>query len=359
MTIRFSARARRLAPWLGLAWVLCLCNLTLGGLGCSRTDAGGASGSARDPGSPPHVLRVVRPKQLTALAVLEQQKTLERALLPLGFSVSWLEFAAGPQQLEALGAGALDVAATAESPPIFAQAAGAPLVYLASVPPSGKSVSLLVPLGSHATGIADLKGKKVAFQKASIGHYLTIKGLAKVGLTLDDVRSVFLPPPDANAAFSQSQVDAWFIWEPFVTRAVQSQIGRVLLDGAELRDSCNFLSTTQAFAAEHPDVLRVFLSELQRTEAWSRDHPREMAELLAPSLMSDVPTLLEMHRKYTFGVLPISESWMQKQQEVADLWLRLGFLPQRVDVRAGLLSPAAYAQLGPPPLEPELDAAGR
>jgi sulfonate transport system substrate-binding protein len=104
------------------------------------------------------------------------------------------------------------------------------------VPPSGKSVSLLVPVGSSVTRIADLKEKKVAFQKASIGHYLSIKALAQVGLTLDDVQSVSLPPPDANAALSQSQIDAWFIWEPFVTRAVQSQIGRVLLDGAELRD---------------------------------------------------------------------------------------------------------------------------
>jgi sulfonate transport system substrate-binding protein len=332
---QFAARAARLLFALMLL------------LGC-RAEPDATSGAR----PPKHVLRVVRPKQLTALSVLEKHGTLEKRLAPLGFSVEWLEFAAGPQQLEALGADALDIAATAESPVIFAQAAGTRLAYLASIPPSGKAVSLLVPSGSAVSTIQDLRGKKVAFQKASIGHYLLVKALAGAGLTLSDVESVFLPPPDAHAAFSQSQVDAWFIWEPFVTRAVQNGSGRVLLDGGNLRDTCNFLTTTRRFAAEHPDVLEVFLAELQDRETWSRDHPREMAELLSPSLMIDVPTLLEMHRKYTYGVLPITDAWIIKQQEVADLWLRLGFLPTKLDVSSGVLSAAEYARLGPPPLPP-------
>jgi sulfonate transport system substrate-binding protein len=75
-----------------------------------------------------------------------------------------------------------------------------------------------------------------------------------------------------------------------------------------------------------------------------------MAELLAPSLMIDVPTLLEMHDKYTYGLLPITTAWMDEQQEVADLWQRLGFLPRKLDVRASFLSPAEYAKLEPPAL---------
>ncbi len=300
---------------------------------------------------------MVRPKQLTALSVLEKQRSLERDLKPLGFSVEWLEFAAGPQQLEALNAGALDIASTAESPPIFAQAAGSSLIYLAAIPPSGKSISLLVPIDSTTKSVADLKGKKIAFQKASIGHYLLVKALAEAGLTLADVQSVFLPPADANAAFSANEVDAWFIWEPFGTRAVQNKVGRVLLDGGSLRDSNNFLTTRRQLEREHPDVLRAFLAALQGAEAWSREHPREMAELLSPDLLIDVPTLLEMHQKYTYGVLPITEAIINKQQEVADLWLRLGFIPQRVEVRSGFLLPEAYASLSPPSLDPSATAA--
>ncbi|MFN5891183.1 MAG: ABC transporter substrate-binding protein, partial [Dolichospermum sp.] len=110
------------------------------------------------------VVRIVRSKQLTARAVLEKQGTLEKRLGALGYQVEWPEFAAGPQQLEALNAGGLDIASTAESPPVFSQAAGVPLVYLAANSSDGRAVSLLVPPNSPAKRFKDLKGKKIAFQ---------------------------------------------------------------------------------------------------------------------------------------------------------------------------------------------------
>ncbi|HBC42381.1 MAG TPA: aliphatic sulfonates ABC transporter substrate-binding protein, partial [Pseudanabaena sp.] len=66
-----------------------------------------------------------------------------------------------------------------------------------------------------------------AFQKASIGHYLAVKAFEKEGLSTSDFESVFLPPADASAAFSQGKVDGWFIWDPFITRTELSGVGRV------------------------------------------------------------------------------------------------------------------------------------
>jgi sulfonate transport system substrate-binding protein len=337
--------ARSPRHWLRAVAALGACLMCLA---CSRKP--GPSSEATPKQEPAHVFRIVRPKQLVSLSVLEKQATLEKDLAPLGFTVEWLEFAAGPQQLEALNAGALDIALTAESPPVFVQAAqaeGGSLVYLATTPSNGKTVSLLVHDGSPIKTIADLKGKKVAFQKASIGHYLLVKALESVGLKLTDVESVFLPPPDANAAFSAGSVDAWIIWEPFPTRIIEGHLGHVLFDGDKLRDTANFYTTARAFVDAHSDVLKIFLADEHRTEAWCAAHPQEMAELLTPTLLIDVPTLLKMHEKYQFGVLPITESGIVKQQEVADLWFRLGFLPRKVDVRTGFLPLAQYAALMP------------
>lgn len=293
------------------------------------------------------VVRIVRSKQLTALAVLEKQGNLSEKLAPLGYKVEWLEFAAGPQQLEALNTGNLDIAHTAESPPIFIQAAGAPLVYLATTPKNGRTVSLLVPTNSNVKNFTDLKGKKIAFQKASIGHYLLVKAIEKEGLKLNDVESVFLPPPDANVAFSQGKVDAWFIWEPFATRAVQKNAGRVLLDGGELRDTRNFYSTNRQFYQTNQEAIKIFLEELQKAELWAKDNPQEMAKLLAPVTQLDAPTLVEMHKKYEWGLQPITEEVIAKQQEVADKWNKLGLIPKQVNVREGFLSPQEYAQFTP------------
>jgi sulfonate transport system substrate-binding protein len=338
-------QARMRAPvrwWLWRLPVLLGLLLLLGACG-----KGGSAGPGKAEVAEQRVFRIIRPKQLTALQVLEKKGLLAEALKPLGVTVKWLEFAAGPQQIEALNAGELDLASTAESPPVFAQAADSTIVYVATQLPSGRATSCLVTAESGIKTVADLKGKKVAFQKASIGHYLLIKALRQVGLGPNDVQQVFLPPPDAQAAFNSKSVDAWLIWEPFGTRAVKNGSGKVLFDGGGgLRDSGNFYTTSRAFADQNADVLKVFLSELRKTEAWSHDHPREMAELLSADLQIDVPTLLEMHQRYDFAVLPITPAVMVKQQEVADLYFGLGYLPKKVDVKTGLLRPEQYAALG-------------
>ncbi len=294
------------------------------------------------------VIRIVRSKQLTALAVLEEKGILAERLKPLGYRVEWPEFAAGPQQLEALNTGALDIASTAESPPVFSQAAGAPLVYLAANSSDGQAVSLLVPKNSPIQSVKDLKGKKVAFQKASIGHYLILRALEKEGLKLSDIESIGLAPPDANVAFSQGKVDAWFIWEPFVTRNVQNNTARVLTDGGNgLRDTNNFISTNRKFYQENQEAIKVFLEEVQKAQNWSKNNPKELSQLLSGITQLDPPTLEIMHKKYDFTLIPITEKIINKQQQVADKWYSLGLIPKQVNVRDGFLTPEQYAEITP------------
>jgi len=66
-----------------------------------------------------------------SLFVLQKAKgTLEKRLAPLGATVKWVEFPAGPQLLEGLNVGSVDVGYVGEAPPIFAQAAGARCLYI-------------------------------------------------------------------------------------------------------------------------------------------------------------------------------------------------------------------------------------
>ncbi len=76
-------------------------------------------------------------------------------------------------------------------------------------------------------------------------------------------------------AFSQGKVDAWFIWEPFVTRNIQNNTGRVLTDGGNgLRDTNNFFSTNRKFYEENREVIKVFLEEVQKAQNWSKNNPK-------------------------------------------------------------------------------------
>src|SRR5436853_140263 len=142
------------------------------------------------------------------LVRLKSKGTLEDKLKAAGYQVIWTEFPSGPPLLEALNVGAIDFGNTGEAPPIFAQAAGAPIQYVAYEPPAPKGEAILVPKDSKLNSVADLKGKKIALNKGSNVHYLLVKALEKAGVKYSEVEPVFLAPADARAAFERGAVDA-------------------------------------------------------------------------------------------------------------------------------------------------------
>ncbi|MBN9060102.1 MAG: sulfonate ABC transporter substrate-binding protein, partial [Rhizobiales bacterium] len=81
------------------------------------------------------------------LAVARREKSIEKRLEADGVAVTWVEFAAGPPLLEALNVGAIDFGWTGDAPPIFAQAAGANLVYVGAAPSNGKGDAIIVKDG--------------------------------------------------------------------------------------------------------------------------------------------------------------------------------------------------------------------
>ena len=164
------------------------------------------------------------------LIILKAKGTLEQRLAPQGIDVKWTEFPAGPVLLEGLNVGSIDIGTVGEAPPIFAQAAGANLVYFGHEPPAPGGEAIVVPKASPLKSPKDLKGKKVALNKGSNVHYLLVKVLEANGLQYKDIEPVFLPPADARAAFERGAVDAWVIWDPFLAAAEKQLGARVLAD---------------------------------------------------------------------------------------------------------------------------------
>ncbi len=148
--------------------------------------------------------------QKGALSIIRAHGTLEQRLASLGATVKWVEFSAGPVQLEALGAGSIDFGDVGEAPPIFSQAAGTPLVYEGATVPRPYVEAILVKDDSLQKP-AQLKGKRIALNKGSNVHYFLVKLLEKHGLQYGDVTPVWLAPADARAAFERGSVDAWAI----------------------------------------------------------------------------------------------------------------------------------------------------
>ena len=168
----------------------------------------------------------------------------------------------GPPLLEALSVGSVDFGTTGDTPPIFAQAAGADLVYAATIPQASSAV--LVPEGSPIASVAALRGKKIAFTKGSSSHNFIVQVLKKAGIAYTEVTPVYLSPADAAAAFARGSVDAWTIWDPFFALAEKNQKAKPIVRIEGIVDSHSFYLANGAFAKSHPRILKAAIDNSPR-----------------------------------------------------------------------------------------------
>lgn len=273
---------------------------------------------------------------------------IEKRLQPLGVSVAWAQFAAGPQLMEAMNVGRVDIGSVGETPPIFAQAAGTELVYIASNKPStGQGSGIIVQKDSPIKTLADLKGKKVVFQKGSASHYLLIKALEEGGLKYSDIQPISLPPIEARAAFIQGKIDAWVTWDPYLASAQKVANAKVLRNASGISTQGGYYMASRKFATENPELVRVILEEINNVGKWAEQNTAEVVTLTAPHLKLDVDILTTMIKRRTYGLRPITPEIMERQQKIADLFAQEKVIPKRIDVKDAMLTTEQYAAITP------------
>lgn len=277
------------------------------------------------------------------LTVLKARGDLEKRLAPLNIEVKWTEFPAGPQLLEGLNIGSIDFGTVGEAPPIFAQAAGADLVYVANQPPAPAAEAIVVPKDSALKTVADLRGKKVALNKGSNVHYLLLRALEQAGVPYADVNVVFLPPADARAAFERGAVDAWVIWDPFLA-AAEKQLGvKVLADGNGLVANHQFYLAARSYADKRPQVIEAIVEELATLDRWAAGHAKEVAALLAPQIGLDAAITEVAASRFAYGITPINAAVAAEQQKIADAFAALKLIPKPIRIRDALPKALATA----------------
>src|SRR5437870_2863745 len=301
------------------------------GILAAVTIAAGTSAAAQTPFS--DTVRIGYQKSSTLTAILKTNGELEKALAPLGITVTWREFTSGLPLLEAINIGSVDFGAdVADTVPLFAQAAGAKLAYIAEEAASPSAQAILVAAESPIRTLADLKGKKVAVTKGAGSHFLLLAALAKTSLSFKDISPAYLTPADGRTAFIGGNVDAWVAWDPFLTSAQRQSNARVLSDGSSgLASYKRYYLSSAAFADRRSDVLNAIFGKLDETGKWVKAHPKDAAILLAGLWGIDAATVEEAnsHRSYKVGV--VTAPGLSEQQRIADAFFSEGLLPVKVD----------------------------
>ncbi|WP_180067009.1 sulfonate ABC transporter substrate-binding protein [Acinetobacter sp. YH12129] len=271
------------------------------------------------------------------LPILKERGTLETALKSQGVNIKWVEFPAGPQLLEGLNVGSVSFGEVGEAPPIFAQAAQTDLVYIANQPAVPKAEALIVQKDSAIHSIQDLKGKRVVLNKGSNVHYLLLKLLEANQLKFSDINVVYLPPADARAAFEKGAVDAWVIWDPFLSAAEHQLNARTIANGENLVKNYQFYLADRKFAQENPKVLQAVVNELNLTTQWVSKNQDEAAKLLEGKTGLGLDVLKTSISRLGNQVTPITAQVAQEQQQVADAFYNEKLIPNKLNIESAII----------------------
>ncbi|WP_184256332.1 aliphatic sulfonate ABC transporter substrate-binding protein [Rhodopseudomonas rhenobacensis] len=262
----------------------------------------------------------------------KQRHTVEDAFKSRGIDVKWVEFAFGPPLLEALNTGNIDYGYTGDAPPVFAQAARANLLYVAALPSAGKNEAIVVPENSPIKTVADLKGKRVGFAKASSSHNTTVAALEKAGLSYSDITPVYLAPADAAVAFAGGNLDAWTIWDPYLALVEKGKV-RVIVSAKDVHEANAFFLANRDFTAKHPDVVAKLNQIFADESVWATSHHAEIVKALHESTGLETEALTRAVDRTQFLVTPVTDKVTATQQTVADRFHKLGLVPKPVDVK--------------------------
>ena len=194
---------------------------------------------------------------------------------------------------------------------------------------------------SDVKTVADLRGKRVAFQRGLPSEFFLRALLQQNGLTLADLKPIDMETAQAGAAFISKQVDAAVIWEPWLSKASQEGHGHIL---ASSKDYPNLIVDCLGFNPEvvsrSPQDVQAIVNAVLRAIAYVKSNPGDANAIMAPNFQVDATKLgqiltginfcdLQRNRKY-FGTVQEPGPIFQVAERASKIWQEAGVISKPV-----------------------------
>jgi sulfonate transport system substrate-binding protein len=266
--------------------------------------------------------------------VLKERGILERALAQDGISVRWVQSLGSNKALEFLNAGSLDFGSTAGAAALIGRVNGNPIkaVYVYSRP---EWTALVARKDSPVASVADLKGKRIAVTRGTDPHIFLVRALRGAGLTERDVRLVLLQHPDGRTALERGDVDAWAGLDPLMAAAEIEGGARLFHRNAEA-NSWGILNVREAFAREHPALVRRVIEAYEEARAWALANPAELKQLLVGFTKLPEPVVARQLERTELTHSTIGPAQIETILQAGLALQEAGVIPAGTDVRAAL-----------------------
>ncbi|KQP07259.1 sulfonate ABC transporter substrate-binding protein [Methylobacterium sp. Leaf99] len=297
------------------------------------------------------LLAVLVPARAQEVLRVGDQRGNARALMEaagvldgLPYRLAWSEFPAAAPLLEALNAGAIDAGGVGDAPFTFAAAAGVPVKAFLAFRNRQDGLAILVAKDSPLRTVADLKGKRIATNRGSIGHQVVLAALEEAGLPADSVTLSFLPPADAKIALASGSVDAWATWEPYTSTAELAGLARVVRDGNGITPGLSFAVASDAALKDKRALLADFGERLARARAWALVDPAPYAAAWSKLIGLPEGVPLRWFGRAQYRTVPIDETVIADEQANIDLYVRAGLIPKARAPKAEAIFDTGFPQ---------------
>ncbi|MBN3777253.1 ABC transporter substrate-binding protein [Burkholderia sp. Ac-20345] len=246
------------------------------------------------------------------------------------YRIDWRELNNGVLHIEALNADALDIGSGSEIPAVFAARQKANVRLITRVREDLNNQVTLARKDTSIRSIADLKGKRVGYVRATTSHYFLYRQLTEAGLGFDDIQPINLSPTDGLSAYDRGDIDAWAIYG-YNGQLARNRYGARVLKTGKGYLSGNFpvyanprtLDDAHRRAATGDLLLR-----FRRAYAWANGHFSDYALVQNRETRVPVADLVAMfdQRSEDYALLPVTPDVVAQHQQVADVFARIGVL---------------------------------
>jgi sulfonate transport system substrate-binding protein len=248
------------------------------------------------------------------------------ALRGVPYQVTWTEFPAAAPLIEAMNAEAIELGVAGDAPFTFGFAAGVQMRVIAARRSTQQGLAIVVPGNSPAHALADLRSKRIAAGRGSVGHFLVLAALRRANIPVDAVNLTFLLPADAMAALKAGAVDAWSPWEPYTSQVEVLEGGRQIVNGVGIVPGQGFQIASLAAIAAKRDQLGDFLTRLTIARRWANGHVDQYAAIWAKLTGFPVSAPQHWFARSSEDVVLIDDRAIRDEQTVVDVYADAGLL---------------------------------
>ncbi|MET9615971.1 ABC transporter substrate-binding protein [Kitasatospora indigofera] len=297
---------------------------------------------------------------LRARGYFEQQLAAEGKKNGRTYKVTWQDYDSGAPITAQMLADKTDIGSMGDYPLLIngsraqeAGGAGTRMISVTGYNELGALNSVVVPNGSPAHTLADLKGKKVSTSVGSAADGTLVQALRKAGVQDTEISKQNQQPAIGASALKAGGVDALAQFVAWPGQVVFGGDARLLYDGAALaRPTLHGVVVRQKYATEHPEVIEAFLRAQADATRYLNEQPLAASQEVAAAT-GLAPEVVHLYNGpngiATFG-LPLRPELLAALREDVPFLKSVGVL-KALDVDA-FVDPSYLAKAALPEIAP-------